>query len=164
MLVDELLIPAGALVNGDNRSGLLNRARAAATDGPLTWTPMPSVSSFGVPVTAPVPVTVILADPGDEVTSVAACPACPVRAVPVDGPVAAALPRSAPMAKAPMSRAAAAVPAMAERATGVSAMATAELLIRRQSCRFDAAQSCRVPVRAPSAGQPRPGYCPPAPP
>src|SRR6266516_4056704 len=54
------------------RTAALACCRADATDGALTCTPMPSVSWFGVPVTAPVPVTVILADPGEAVSSAAA--------------------------------------------------------------------------------------------
>src|SRR6266496_1051668 len=108
------------------RTAALACCRADATDGALTCTPMPSVSWFGVPVTAPVPVTVILADPGEAVSSAAPRPAGAAPAVPVDGAAAAALPRPAPMANAPMSRAAAAVPAMAERTTGDRALAMAE--------------------------------------
>src|SRR6266496_1672889 len=85
------------------RTAALACCRADATDGALTCTPMPSVSWFGVPVTAPVPVTVILADPGEAVSSAAPRPAGAAPAVPVDGAAAAALPRPAPMANAPRS-------------------------------------------------------------
>src|SRR5581483_10887149 len=44
------------------RTAWLACCSADATEAPLTWTPMLSVSWFGVPVTVPLPVTVIRPD------------------------------------------------------------------------------------------------------
>src|SRR6185312_12057961 len=101
---------------------------ADATDAPLTWTPMLSVSWFGVPVTVPLPVTVIRPD------LTAATSVAPPRAGPAD---VAPPPRLAPKVNAPINSAAAAVPTAAARTAGVMVIVTAQLR-SGESCRFDA--------------------------
>src|SRR5579864_7986422 len=77
------------------------RASADPTDDPLTWTPIARISWLGVPVTSPVPVTVIRADPAAVATAADRAPADA-------GDDAAAAPlRLLPSANAPISTAAA---------------------------------------------------------
>src|SRR5215469_14898652 len=79
---------------------------ADSTEGPLTWTPMDKTSWFGVPVTVPVPVTVIRAAPAVAVKLDATCVPDTLRAADEGD----ALPMLVPSANAPITMTAAAAP------------------------------------------------------
>src|SRR5215469_16415396 len=78
---------------------------ADPTDEALTWTPIDRISWLGVPLTVPVPVTVIRADPPDEAS---ARPWVRDELCPADD--GEALPAVMPSANAPIKMAAAAPP------------------------------------------------------
>src|SRR5579862_655569 len=101
----------------------LASASADPTDDPLTWTPIARTNWLGIPVTLPVPVTVMRADPAVEAITVGPAPADPR---PADD-AAAASPWLLPSANAPIRTAAAIPPTTSARWVGVKVMPMAGL-------------------------------------
>src|SRR5580704_11827850 len=117
-------------------------ASADPTDDPLTWTPMSSTSWFGVPVTVPVPVTVIRADPvaAASVADWALPAACPAGG---DG-AAPPLPHP-PSVNVPVSASAARPPVTSRRRAGEEEMSIAGLQFRGVTARWTYRQGTPVP-------------------